>query len=222
MLEWAAPGETTRGMLSGPAGSLQAEITAPEAAARGIAIICHPHPQFGGSKDNKVVYTLARACRQAGLVAIRFNFRGVGQSTGEYAEGEGETEDALAVARWALEQSANQTLLWAGFSFGAAVALRAAVQIQPLALTTIALPTRYFEANMPRPNCPWLAVQGDADDVVDSDAALTCLQGLKPPPNIEVLAGAGHFFHGRLTDLSQVVDGYLAQWLDASDTGSSA
>ena len=206
-------GQTVKGSIEGPSGSLETEISAPEEAAGGVAVICHPHPQHGGTKDNKVVYTLARACREAGLIAVRFNFRGVGASEGVYDEGNGETEDALAVAEWALQQAESETLVWAGFSFGAGVALRAAMQKQPFGLATIALPTRYFEKDLPRPDCPWLAVHGDADDVVDTDAAIKSLNELSPTPEIETLSKAGHFFHGQLTELGEIIGKHLPRWL---------
>ncbi len=216
MLDWPGAGKTSKGKVEGPAGSLEAEVAAPETPARAVAVICHPHPQFGGTKDNKVVYTLARACRDAGLIAVRFNFRGVGASHGSYDNGEGETEDALAIANWALQQSGSQDLLWAGFSFGAGVALRAAMQKQALGLITVALPTRYFEKELPRPDCPWLAVHGDADDVIECEQALTDLGNLSKPPVTEILSGAGHYFHGRLTELGDTVGRHLPDWLNAS------
>lgn len=221
MLEWPAAGKTSQGRIDGPAGKLQLEVAAPKESARGLAVVCHPHPQHGGSKDNKVVYSLARACREAGLIAVRFNFRGVGSSEGSYDQGEGETDDALAVARWALEQAkldmSAQSLIWAGFSFGAAAALRAAPQQAAQGLITIALPTRYFENELPKPNCPWLAVYGDADEVVDSAQATARLTALSVPPKIETLSGAGHFFHGQLTELSDITSRYLTHWLEAAE-----
>lgn len=220
MLEWPATGKTSQGSIDGPAGKLQLDVAAPKGTARGLAVVCHPHPQHGGSKDNKVVYSLARACREAGLVAVRFNFRGVGASEGSYDQGDGETEDALAVARWALKQvksdASVQHFIWAGFSFGAAAALRAAPQQAAQGLITIALPTRYFENGLPNPNCPWLAVYGDADEVIDSTQATATLSALSTPPKIEMLSGAGHFFHGQLTELSEITTRYLARWLDTT------
>lgn len=216
MIEWPGYGETRQGELDGPAGKLQLEAGAPEGEEAGIAVICHPHPQYGGTKDNKVVFTLARACRAAGLVSLRFNFRGVGDSGGSYDAGKGETEDALAVADWAAKQTQGKHLVWAGFSFGAAVALRAAMQRQPAGLLTVALPTAYFEQKLPRPDCPWLAVYGDADEVLDPLAAMQSLDKLKPAPALETFAGAGHFFHGRLTELGDVAEGHVSQWLAAA------
>lgn len=216
-LDWPRSGQTSRGSVMGPVGGLEAEASAPGGAALGVAVICHPHPQYGGTKDNKVVYTLARACRAAGLVTVRFNFRGVGKSAGKYDNGEGETEDALAVAEWALANANDKHLVWAGFSFGAAAALRAAAQCKPMGLVTVGLPTDYFKQSLPRPECPWLAVYGDADEVVDPQAAMVSLQSLDRPPDMETLAGAGHFLHGRLTELGDIVGRYLPQWLDASN-----
>src|SRR5438093_2402343 len=114
-------------MLVGPAGPLECAIDAPTSASAGTAVICHPHPQHGGTMDNKVVQTLARACLQLGFRAVRFNFRGVGGSQGAWDEGRGEIDDALAVI--AQQRDADRPLLLAGFSFGAYVASQAAAQL---------------------------------------------------------------------------------------------
>lgn len=199
--------------LTGPAGALQAVVETPAGAAPAtrFGVICHPHPLYGGTLDNKVVHTLARVFQQLGLPTIRFNFRGVGQSTGRYDEGRGETEDALAAV-------AHGRSLWpgaqpwlAGFSFGAGVAIRAAERTVPERLVTVAPPVGHFElAGVAMPRCPWLLVQGDADEVVDSRSVLEWAAGRSPPPAVRVLEGAGHFFHGRLHDLREVVLAWAA------------
>ena len=158
---------------------------------------------------NKVVTTLARSFNELGLPALRFNFRGVGASAGVHDDGRGEVADALAVvasgrARW---PEAN---LWlAGFSFGGVVALRAASRMSSVKrLVTIAPALeRYFQqpVDVPLPPCPWLLVQGDADDVLDATRVLALANALSTPPTIVTLAGAGHFFHGRLNDLRDAV-----------------
>ena len=212
MLEWPGRGGEDRGLVDGPAGKLEVDVSLPEDAPRGAAVICHPHPQYGGSLDNKVVFTLARAARDSGLAAVRFNFRGVGKSEGAYDEGAGELDDARAVIEWA--GAAAGGLVLAGFSFGAAIALRAAAGRDLRGLATVALPVRYFD-ELPRPDCPWLAVHGDADDVADCAEAVRRLEVLTPAPEIEVLAGAGHFFHGRLSDLRESVAPRFRQWAGA-------
>lgn len=194
--------------LSGPAGTLQAIVETPAGttAVTRFGVICHPHPLHGGTLDNKVVHTLARAFQQLGLATIRFNFRGVGQSAGHYDEGRGEAADVLAIV-------AHGRSLWpgarpwlAGFSFGAGVAIRSAVQAAAERLVTVAPPVaRLEQADFPAPDCPWLLVQGDADEVVDARAVLEWVARLSPAPALRVLAGAGHFFHGRLDDLRETV-----------------
>lgn len=201
--------EDTRGTIDGPAGAIEIAVETPETPPVAAAVICHPHPRHGGTLDNKVVFTLARAAREAGLAAVRFNFRGVGGSTGGYDEGRGELDDCRAVIEWVKARLPGAPVL-AGFSFGAAIALRAAAD-PARGLATVALPVEYFR-ELPRPACPWLAIHGDADDVADCDQALRRLKALDPPPEIEVLAGAGHFFHGRLSDLRAAVTPRFAAW----------
>lgn len=211
MIEWPGPDEETRGTVEGPAGALEVVVETPAADAYAAAVICHPHPRYGGTLDNKVVFTLARAARNAGLAAVRFNFRGVGASAGVYDEGRGELDDCRAVLDWAAAHASVEGPVLAGFSFGAAIALRAAAEVPARGLATIALPVDYFD-ELPRPTCPWLAVHGDADDVADCGTAKRRLEALDSPPEIEILAGAGHFFHGRLSDLRAAVTPRFTAW----------
>jgi alpha/beta superfamily hydrolase len=160
--------------------------------------------------DNKVVYTLMRSCLKSGLATLRFNFRGVGRSEGDYDAGRGETDDAAAAAEWLQRQQPGLPLLIAGFSFGAAVALRLALRSAPAGLVTVAMPTNYFDS-VASPGCPWLAVYGSGDDVIDADASMAALSALDDGPRIEVLDGAGHFFHGRLGEVDRLVAPFCAQ-----------
>jgi alpha/beta superfamily hydrolase len=156
--------------------------------------------------DNKVVTTVARALHEFGTPTLRFNFRGVGASAGVFDQGIGETADADAVAAWGAERWPGRTLVLAGFSFGAYVALRLSQQRVPAHLITIAPAITLFDpAGMAVPRCPWLVVQGDADDVVDPAAVVDWVNGLDPKPRLVVLPGVGHFFHGRLHDLRDAV-----------------
>jgi alpha/beta superfamily hydrolase len=192
--------------VAGPAGPLQAIAETPSSTASAYAVVCHPHPLFGGSMENKVVTTLARALRDTGIPTLRFNFRGVGSSAGVFDEGVGETADAAAVASYgALRWPAKQLVL-AGFSFGAFVALRLAQQRDVSRLITVAPPVDRFDfSTLPVPRCPWLIVQGDADDVVDPRRVLAWAKVLEPPPKLIVLRGVGHFFHGHLNVLKDAV-----------------
>lgn len=205
---WPHPGSSERLAIEGPAGALELLVSAPAHAVepQGVGIVCHPHPMHGGTLDNKVAYMLARSCNEAGLTAVRFNFRGVGASAGAFDEGRGESEDLLAVVQWCREQWPDARLVLLGFSFGAYVALHNIAEVKPVQLVTVAPPLRYFaEGEVPVPPCPWLVIQGDADDVVDSQEVRERLQGLDPAPQVRVLAGVGHFFHGHLTDLREIV-----------------
>jgi uncharacterized protein len=194
--------------IAGPAGALQCAIDRPAGAARGVAVICHPHPQFGGTMDNKVVVTLARACVQLGMTSVRFNFRGIGQSAGGWDEGRGEVDDALAVV--AAQRALGQPLWLAGFSFGGYVAASAAARLpeaeraERLALIAPAA------KNFPVPTVPadTLVVHGEADDVVALSAVLDWARPQALP--VTVVPGAGHFFHGQLPLLKNIVLAALA------------
>lgn len=210
------PGQTQQLMLQGPAGALEALLETPATAAEpaGLMLICHPHPQHGGSMSNKVAHTLARSALNSGLAALRFNFRGVGASEGSFADGVGETEDALAALQWLRQQAPEAPFVVAGFSFGAAVALRLAARSEASFLLTVAPPLSYFEAgSVPEPACPWLVVHGDADDVVDCADTLSRIRAQRLAVDHRVLAGAGHFFHGRLAELREIAQTALqARW----------
>ncbi len=196
--------------LEGPVGALQVAVEDPGIAGPSYAVVCHPHPLYGGTMDNKVVTTVARALQDLGLPTLRFNFRGVGASAGAFDRGNGETDDADAVAEFGAQRWPERTLVLAGFSFGAYVALRLAQRRPPRHLITIAPAIQRFdEAGMTVPQCPWLVVQGDADDVVDPAAVIAWATGLDPKPQLVVLPGVGHFFHGRLHELRDIVIGAI-------------
>ena len=196
-------------LLDGEAGKIECVVeVVPDATA--FAVLCHPHPLFGGTMDNKVVHTLGRALHRLGISTIRFNFRGVGHSTGEHDAGKGETGDAVAVVDWAKQRFAgsaddetSSNDLWlAGFSFGAWIAVRTAARRHCAQLVTIAPPVQRFAIrDEPQPDCPWLIIQGSADELVDSDAVIEWVNELGPGPEFVLLPGVDHFFHGALTQL---------------------
>lgn len=191
--------------LQGPAGLLEA-ILDPVASPRAVAVVCHPHPLFQGTMHNKVAYILARAFNDLGAVSMRFNFRGVGRSEGEYSGGIGETDDALAAMDWLSAKHPGLPLWLGGFSFGAYVALRAQSRRPVERLVTVAPAVERFDATtIELPRMPWLLVQGDADEVVSPQAVLDWAGSLAVPPRLALLKGAGHFFHGRLNELRQTV-----------------
>lgn len=209
MLDWPQHTRRARDQIAGPAGGLEVAVSRPAETPRGVALVCHPHPQQGGTMDNKVVTMLARAANEMGLAAVRFNFRGVGESEGGYDEGRGETEDARAVRTWAAETSGGTMALLAGFSFGSAVALRLADDDPARALVTVGFPAEYFDAVIPRPDTRWLALFGSDDDIIDVQAAIRRTRALEPAPQIEIMDGAGHFLHGRLTELRRRVRTFM-------------
>lgn len=203
--------------IDGPAGQLEVVVEDPPAeqgAPRGLAVIAHPHPLMGGTMDNKVVHTLVRAFVLSGWRAVRFNFRGVGQSESAWDEGRGETADMLAVVAHHLADPAMRglPLALAGFSFGGHVAAQAASRLSqaaadqpsvraPSTLVLVSPATSRFEV----PVVPGhtLVVQGEADDVVPLASVLDWARPQALP--VTVVPGAGHFFHGQLALLREVV-----------------
>ncbi|GHD04147.1 alpha/beta hydrolase [Pseudorhodoferax aquiterrae] len=203
---------TERLTLQGPAGAIEVLRDTPDAAvpARGVAVIAHPHPLFGGTMDNKVVQTLARAFVQCGWTAVRFNFRGVGASAGVHDEGRGEAEDfGIVVAQLA----GDGPLALAGFSFGAFVASRALAELPPgravdqLVLVGTAA-SRFDVAPIPPGlHVRTLVVHGEQDDTVPLSAVLDWARPQSLP--VTVVPGGGHFFHGQLPLLKGLVVRHL-------------
>jgi alpha/beta superfamily hydrolase len=199
-------------MISGPVGQLEALLEKQSVKPiNRVAILCHPHPQFEGTMHNKVVHTLARAMNDLDVAALRFNFRGVGGSEGSYADGDGEIDDVVAVAAYARERWPGAELWLAGFSFGAVVAARAAVALQPARLISIAPAVNILGKQLAeQPTMPWLIIQGDADDVVPPADVIEWVAGLQSGPQLIVLPEVGHFFHGHLVELRQQLVAVLA------------
>ncbi|MGH8505307.1 MAG: alpha/beta hydrolase [Stenotrophobium sp.] len=210
-----AAGATEPLRVYGPAGRIEVLLSAPRepAAKPGFAVICHPHPLFGGAMSNKVVYTLAACATQAGLYALRFNFRGVGRSEGVHDRGRGETEDVLFLVNWMRQRLPQAPLLLAGFSFGAFVSVKAAAAAKPAVQVSVAPPFEKYidEPVPPRPDCPWLVLHGTADDVVDYAQTQRVLQTFSPPPELVTVDGAGHFFHGQLDVIRNAVVPFIVR-----------
>jgi len=194
-------------LLIGPAGRLEVLTTYPEApkVPLVVVVICHPHPLLGGNMHNKVVYTLARSFQMMNFSTLRFNFRGVGKSQGQYDAGVGETDDVLALLRW-LQLTCHDCDIWlAGFSFGAYVAACAAKQWPVKQLICVAPPIENFpfKTLVPFP-CPWLLIQGNQDEVVSATAVFSWIKTLQDnPPRLITMEGASHFFHGQLIELRE-------------------
>lgn len=155
---------------------------------------------------NKVVYYIARTFNQLGVPALRFNFRGVGESGGRYGGGEGEVGDLAAVLDWAVARYPGRQVWLAGFSFGAYVALRLAARPEVARLITVAPSVRFLDASQwEPPQCPWLLVQGEKDEVVAPQAVRRWLRGLERTPQTVWVPEAGHFFHGNLPLLREAL-----------------
>ena len=202
--------QTQRLTLHGPSGEIEALRDDPSSSARGVAVISHPHPLFGGTMDNKVVQTLARAFVQSGWSAVRFNFRGVGRSAGQYDEGRGEVDDLLAVVS---QQAGAGALALAGFSFGAFVTAQAASQlaahrqIEHLVLVGTAA-SRFQVPVVPQDlHERTLVVHGEHDDTVPLSAVMDWARPQTLP--VLVVPGGGHFFHGQLPLLKSRVMRHL-------------
>ena len=199
--------ETRLAAIDGPAGAIACAVDEPATAPRGVAVLCHPHPQHGGTMDNKVVQTLARAFLQLGYRTVRFNFRGVGASAGSWDEGRGEVDDALAVI--AAHRDPALLLALGGFSFGGFVAASAAARLpegeRADRLVLVGPATSRFQ--VPAVPADTVVIHGEADDVVPLAATLDWARPQALP--VIVFPGVGHFFHGQLTLLkNQVVQAW--------------
>ncbi len=198
---------TVRTQIAGPAGAIECAVDRPATPPRGLAVVCHPHPQFGGTLDNKVVQTVARACLDLGWASVRFNFRGIGASQGAWDEGRGEVDDALAVLSAWRDQAefADLPFLLAGFSFGGFVAVEAAQRLhpdsKPRRLVLIGPSTEKQQvADVPADT---LVIHGEVDDVVPLAATLAWARPQHLP--VIVFPGVGHFFHGQIALLKKVI-----------------
>lgn len=194
----------------GPAGSIEVAIDRPDRAPIGTAVIAHPHPLHGGTLTNKVVQTLARAFVLAGWSAVRFNFRGVGRSAGVYDEGRGELEDLLAVVR---SQAPEGPLCLSGFSFGAFVTSHAVAQLQPQRdihrVVLVGTAASRFEVAplAPELHLRSLVIHGEQDDTVPLSSVMDWARPQALP--VLVVPGGGHFFHGQLPLLRELVVRHL-------------
>jgi len=192
-----------RSSVAGPAGTLEVAFNVPEGSLRGIALIAHPHPLQGGTLDNKVVQTLAKTFAALGYAAVRFNFRGVGQSVGQFDDGIGETDDALAALAAAKLEFGELPVALAGFSFGSYVQTRVAHAITAERLVLIGPAVKRFPIEAVAPDT--IVIHGEEDDVVALADVLAWARPQQLP--IVVFPGCGHFFHGRLPQLQRVITG---------------
>ncbi len=189
-------------LLAGGAGAIEIVISMEATTVPSkIIIVCHPHPVYGGSMDNKVVTTIGRAALGVGFGVVRFNFRGVGQSTGVFDHGHGETADLLKVMDWVQQHYCPQTLVLSGFSFGSFVAYQAACVCSVAQLICVAPPVNHFEFSKPPPDCPWSVVMGTDDEVVPFSEVSQWVHDLGMQDSYLVITESSHFFHGKLLPL---------------------
>jgi uncharacterized protein len=215
--------------LEGPGGRLEALLNAGAPNATHAALICHPHPLFGGTLHNKVVFHTMKALNGYGFPALRFNFRGAGLSHGEHDQGEGELEDVQTALNW-LDAEFHLPILFAGFSFGAAVGLRAAAPDERVkALIGVGTPVGPVAANSEVPraynfdflrNCakPKLFVSGARDQFGPRAKLEDLLASIPEPKKLVLIEGADHFFEGRLRELRETIEKWLRETL--KDTGN--
>ncbi len=203
--------------LPGPVGVLELAVDRPDADVTQLpltVVLCHPLSTEGGSLNNKVVHMAARALRELGANTVRFNFRGVGGSAGNFDHGNGEQQDLLAVVEWVRRQRPGDDLWLAGFSFGAYVSLRASEAVQPEALISIAPPAgRWDFDRIVTPTCPWLLIQGETDEIVDPQAVYAWVDTLKRKPDLVRMPDTSHFFHRKLIDLRGALQHGVRRWL---------
>ncbi len=203
-------------LIDGPAGSLELLVEGSTSTPIAIGIICHPHPLFQGTMHNKVAYMLARSFKDANMITIRFNFRGVGKSEGVHDDGQGEVADVLAVMTWAHSRWPDLDFNLAGFSFGSYVALQTAQDgfspehIKLKSLITVAPPVgRWDFSKIKAPNMPWLTIQGLEDELVLIHDVKAWLEPFNEEVQLVEVPNADHFFHGQLTVLRDVVSAWL-------------
>jgi len=178
----------------------------PRSADTPVAVVCHPHPLHGGTLTNKVTHMVARAFVELGVETLRFNFRGVGKSSGVFDHGVGEVRDLQVAVDWLRARYPVAPLWLAGFSFGAFVALSGQAQVKAARLLLVAPPVAMFDFPVESGvTIPWLIIQGSADEIVDPAQVSAWAQWQANTPKYRCLEGAGHFFHGRLIDLRQQI-----------------
>ncbi len=199
--------------IPSPAGTLEAIYTPSDNPTLPLAIICHPHPQHGGSMTNKVVTTACKAMQQLGFATVIFNFRGVGKSTGEFDHQVGEIDDAMAVLNWVLEQG-SRPIWMAGFSFGAYIAAKVAnekpdIVRQLLTLAPVLKHSDYSTLNSIQ--CPWHCIVGSDDEFVSVDELKAFQAAHSTPMSLEVIEPASHYFHGQLIPLRDLIVSHYAQ-----------
>lgn len=201
--------KTQATFVKGPAGQLECRVgqLAQGKAPLGLVVLCHPHPLYDGSMNNKVVTTMERAFAQAGWQTVAFNFRGVGQSEGFYDHGKGEQQDLAAIVSWAHGSFGELPLALAGFSFGSYIGLLQAQVLEAQWLVTVAPPVNLYDFDeiLIPSRVKWSLIQGGQDEVVPAYKVANWMRGIQPRPDVYWRESAGHFFHGELVWLKKIL-----------------
>lgn len=201
-------------MIPGPAGDLESLLHI-EADANHCVICCHPHPQYGGTMDNKVVHTLHRVFRDRGHNTVRFNFRGVGNSSGNYDNGVGESQDLIAVIHFIQQHFPGIQIVLAGFSFGSYISLNVSQTENPVLLVSVAVPVeRFYFNDIHVTKIPWIVIQPLNDEVIDPQMTIDWYhQNAHKNSRLIEVPDCSHFFHGKLVELKTL----LVNTLDAME-----
>jgi alpha/beta superfamily hydrolase len=210
-------GEIRSFYLEGPAGRLEALLNQGEPQARYAALVCHPHPLYGGTMHNKVVYRAMKALNGFGFPVLRFNFRGAGLSQGEHDEGRGEQQDVAAALGW-LNSEFHLPVVFAGFSFGAATGMRVACAEEVAAIISIGTPVEaegrsYGYEFLARCTKPKLFVSGGRDPFGPREELEKLVEHASPPRELVMVEGADHFFAGKLPELQAAMERWAAATL---------
>ncbi len=221
MISWQTiqPGEN-KILLNGEAGTIEAIIHIPEGydsrEVKAVAVCCHPHPLHQGTMTNKVVHTLAKVMTKLGMVAVRFNFRGVGKSEGVHDHGNAETRDLITICDMLKDQFPDAQLWLSGFSFGSFVAANAAAQVEADQLITVSPAVQHTEyGQITMPNCPWLVIMGEADEIVSPQAVYDYVAKSHGRCELVRFPETGHFYHGKLVKLTDFLLAHFAADIDA-------
>lgn len=198
--------------VEGPSGKLEAILKEPKGPVTRAAVCCHPHPLFGGTMHNKVVYRIAKAFQESGFAVLRFNFRGAGQSQGVHDEGRGEQDDLRAALRYVEQRYPDAEIWLAGFSFGSVVSLRVGcVDARVRALVVAGFPVSKYRLEWAAPcDKPKLFAQGSLDEFGTPADLQSFFASLSEPKSLKIVEGGDHFFEGRLDELARAVSEFIA------------
>ncbi len=213
------PTEKSHFYLTGPAGILEIKTQMPALAVipenLQVGVVCHPHPLYQGSMDHKIVSTALRALEHSSAASLCFNYRGVGASTGTYGDSIGEVEDLLCVLDWLHRCLPKASVVLIGFSFGAFIALRGAVerpdQVVRLISLAPAVHHQPYETWSHQVSCPWQVIMGTADEIVPVEEVIAWYQKIQDRASLILWPKTSHFFHGKLVWLRQTIEHFLSQ-----------